>query len=89
VTSSTRAGRRYATLANVRATMVGIVTDPLGDANKFNWLVLMRRRILPPLPFRYRQVLRAESCSERTCYRADGWGTLLDGIILTVGLFLH
>jgi hypothetical protein len=30
---------RYATLAKVRATMVGIATDPRGDANKNNWLI--------------------------------------------------
>jgi hypothetical protein len=28
-------GNRYATLAKVQATMVGIVTDPLGDASLF------------------------------------------------------
>src|SRR5208282_1983724 len=48
---------RYATLANVWATMVGIVTDPLGDAIKNNKLVNNRRLILSPLPFCYRQTL--------------------------------
>jgi hypothetical protein len=34
--SSVEWNDRYATLANVWATMVGIVTNPLGDANKFS-----------------------------------------------------
>src|SRR5208282_2696540 len=52
--------------------MVGIVTDPLGDANKFSKLDGNWRPILAPLPFCYRPALLDGTLARanQPCWRA-------------------